>query len=135
MSLHLTPQERGRLELWFELLQRYQHLDEKKMLPVLAVRLICVRHGYDAVIARMKSHGEDVVVQAAMDSLHEMAKMWFHMVQRAPPPAEHLADMMEGIRVVQVGSRSAAISGRVFKMLSRILIREAVLKQRPRPVQ
>lgn len=125
----MNTSDRERMELWFELLARYQHMEPKKMLPLVAVRLLCTKHGLDGVLAALKRDGEDYVTKFAQQQLSDMAHLWVRTIRANPPPQNLHAAVMAGAHQTYDASKDSGCAERIFKQLSRLRIREDALRQ------
>lgn len=126
----LTKDELSRVALYFELLQRYQHLEAEKMLPLVAVRTLFVRRGYDSVMGAMARWGEDVMVNYAREELVEMARLWAFMAHQDPPPEDKREGVMNSIRITRDAALDGETAKRIFAFLARCNLREAWMRQR-----
>lgn len=132
MSLTLSPADQEQLSNYYTLLERYQALETDHMMPLLAVRLLCIKHSYGGVMQGMRTLGEDAVVAAARAQLQSMVKMWTRMVETNPPPPEIVEGVMENIATVKAATTDPDVTKRLYKQLTRMRIREDWLKQRDR---
>lgn len=128
----LTPDDGVRLTRYYDLLDRYQNLDTDRMMSLLAVRLLCLKHGYAGVVEAVRSLGEDKVVLAAKEQLKEMAQTWMRMMDVNPPPAEIFNEVRDNVDTVRKAYFDVNVSARLYKQLIRMRIREDWLKQRDR---
>lgn len=126
----LTRDELSRVGLYFELLQRYQHLEAAKMLPLVAVRVLFLRRGYNSVMGGMARWGEDVMVNYAREELIEMARLWAFMVHQDPPPPDKREGVMNSIRMTRDAAADVETTKRIFAFLARCNLREAWMRQR-----
>lgn len=131
-QMPLAPEDISQLARYYELLERYQALETDQMMPLLAVRLLCIKHGYGGVMEAVRTLGEDAVVLAARAQLQGMVKMWSRMVEVSPPPPEIAEGVMENIETVKTAAADPTVTDRLYKQLGRMRIREDWLSQRDR---
>ncbi len=130
--LPLDDVDRRALTRYYELLDRYQNLEPKIMMSLLAIRLLCMKHGYGTVVGAMRSQGEDLVVMSAQAQLRDMVTIWRRMVHSVPPPPQIHQGVMENIAMVRKASDDPDVRARLYKQLLRRRIREDWLSQRDR---
>ena len=128
----LNRAEQKQIDVYFELLQRYQNLPVGKMLPWVAVRCLCLRKGYDKVMDACRRYPEQTVASFARDELRETARLWARMVRDDPPPQHAFADVMAGIQTMWDGARDATVYQRINEILIRCHIREDWMRQKSR---
>lgn len=131
----LTPDDQKRIALYFELLQRYHNLPAPQMLPLVAIRVLCIRRGYERVMGAIQRWGEDIVVGYARDELKEMARLWAFMVHQDPPPQDKREGLMNSIKMTRDGASDPAVTKRMYEILGRCGLRETWLRQRLRTIQ
>lgn len=126
----LNRDELGRVGLYFELLQRYQNLPAPKMLPLLAVRTLCIRRGYDGVMGIIGRWGADVAVNYARDELRDMARLWAYMITQDPPPDDKREGVLNSIKLTRDAGNNADVIRNMYQILGRCHIREVHLRQK-----
>lgn len=129
-GLVLDPADREQLSNYYELLERYQNLDTDRMMSLLAIRLLCIKHSYGGVMEAMRTLGEDAVVLASRAQLINMVKMWERMIKTSPPPPEIIQGVLENVETVRAAYADPAVTARLYKQLTRMRIREDWLSQR-----
>jgi len=130
VKMILEPADREQLSHYYELLERYQNLDTDRIMPLLAIRLLCIKHGYGGVMKAMRALGEDAIVLASRSQLIGMVKMWERMIKTAPPPPEIIEGVLENVATVKAAYLDPAVTTRLYKQLGRMRIREDWLSQR-----
>lgn len=130
--LPLDDIDRKALTQCYELLARYQNLEPNKMMPLIAIRLLCLKHGYSSVVGAMRTQGEDLVVMAAQAQLRDMVTRFRRMVHANPPPPEVYQGLMDNIEMIRKAHKDSKVSARLYKQLLRMRIREDWLTQRDR---
>ena len=126
----ITPDEQKRLSLYFDLLERYQNLDTNKMLPLIGVRMMFMRRGYDKVMGGIDRWGVDVVLSYACDELVQTAELGTSMVQRDPPPDDQREEVLRGINMTHDAASDAGTRKRIYEVLSRCHLREIWMRQK-----
>lgn len=128
----LTPQEQKLVTIYFELLQRYSQMEADKMLPLVAVRVLFLRRGYDGVLDLMNRANVDLVAKMARDQFTEMGRIWSYMIHNDPPPPPVLEDIRRSIKMTLEAVVDKEIGRRIYAFLSRVEQREVMLRQRDR---
>lgn len=126
--MSIDPEEQAKLTVIYDLLDRYQQLDKDKMLPLLAIRMLCIKHGYGGVMRTVQDIGIDTVVLAAKGQLMGIVKLWTKMVENNPPPEEIRDGVMENIDTVRRASTDVNVTARLYAQLTRMQLREDWLK-------
>lgn len=127
---NLNRDELKRVTLYFELLQRYQNLEAIKMLPLVAVRTICIRRGYGNFMAGIERYGEDMALSFCRDELREMARLWAYMVHEDPPPTDMREGVINSIKMTRDAANNVEVMKRTYALIARCAIRERWLRER-----
>ena len=121
------------LAVYHELLNRYTALPPEKSLPWIAIRLLCLRYGYQQVMRAMKQHGEEQMAEKGRLELNDMAQAYLRMTQINPPPEELATGLYECIAVIHRVSREPECADNIRNRLMRMRIREDGIKHKPHP--
>jgi len=126
----LTQDEQRRVSLYFELLQRYQNLETGKMLPLVAVRVLFTRRGYNSAVGALERWGEEAVTNFARNELAEMARLWAYMVHNDPPPDAAREQIWHSVTMTRDAAQDPKVNRRIHEFLVRIRIRELWMRSR-----
>lgn len=128
----LSKEKREQVELYAELLQRYRNLDAQKMLPFLAIRLLCLRFGLEVVIQSLRTNGEDIVTSAALAQLSKMADTWRWLLTLTSPPSNVIEQMRGNVGMLKSGANSKQVGERIFQALIRLRMQDDYIRQKAR---
>lgn len=124
----IDPTEQARLTVIYDLLDRYQQLPKDKMLPLLAVRLLCIQYGYGVVLQATHQLGVDSMVLEAKNQLLGISLLWRKMVETNPPPDEIRDGVLDNIDTMRRAVADANVAAHLYKQITRMALREQWLK-------
>ena len=126
----LSPEEERQLSTYFALLHRYQNLPVNRMMPLTAVRMLCIKRGYGSVTSAMMRWSEHVLAGYACDGLNDAARSYMFVVNRDLLPAEHREGVLATIKMTYQAATDKYVKADIVRILARVLRRERYLKER-----
>ncbi len=120
----IEPHEQAQLTAIYDLLERYQHIETEKLMALLAIRILALKHGYGPLVATLRDLGVDAVVLAAKYQLKAIVTLWEKMVSINPPPEAIQDAVLANIDTVRRAFNNVNVTARLYKQLTRMAIRE-----------
>lgn len=127
----IDPATREKAEVYFTLLERYQHLPLEQSLPILAVRWLALDVGFDKLIEELRTlGGPPAIPYVTICSLRAIARYQRfieQLLEKYPPSPEALEGVVTDSERIREAADLQSTRDRIALFLTRILARENAL--------
>lgn len=123
----IDPATRAKAEVYFTLLERYQHLPLAQSLPILAVRWLALDVGFDDVIHGLRSIDIQYVTLRALREVSKYQQFIEQLLEKYPPSPEALEGVVTDSEKIREAAALQSTRDRIALFLTRILARENAL--------
>lgn len=128
MHPSITREEAAAAQIYFDLLGRYENLNNmKRAAPYMAVRLLAMRGGLDYLLNATKHIEIEKISRACIRELEQMHAFLQHITAKIPPPSDQEQDVLQDIEELLAAIGSTQVSEKITAYLTRLRIREDVL--------
>lgn len=125
-STGLTPHDSASIGAYERVMRRYDNLTLDQGLPLMAIRLLCLRYGFRKVALAAVHVTTDATAQAAWAEIDVMIDFIRSLIERFPPSEARRADLTNTLVEIEALHDDPAIRGRLETILRRMTVRMSV---------
>ena len=123
----LTPEAKYRAAIYDDLMTRYSELDKVKSIPMQAVRLLIVRHGFDVFMNALLGRGAAWTATKARQEIATRREFITHlMITHPSDDPDHLREAIEEMAADVAAISSGEGRMRLLRYLERLRTRHHV---------
>jgi hypothetical protein len=134
-SNELTRAEYAGMETYMRVMERYSNLEMSKSVPIIAIRLLCLRFGYKNVLGGVMHQPFSSMVTAAVAEIDALVRFMKHLTGRFTPLENNRAGVEETIAEFTRLRSDPAVALSIGNFMRRMKSREANISQKPKMVQ